>query len=95
MLDCVLIWFISSVAGELRIGAELVSAVVALSWPDVVGETRPVVGVLALDMGLDGCLFRLHITAREDLDWSWVSRCSLLCCMALISSPDSTLSTEL
>ena len=43
-----MVWCVSSFTGKLGTDVELVSIVVALSWPDV------------LDLGLDGGLFGLH-----------------------------------
>ena len=63
LLGCGLVWVISSLTGELRTGAGWASFVMALSRPDVLTETRPVVGVLALDMGLDCGLTKLQISA--------------------------------
>ena len=63
LLGCGLVWVISSLTGELRTGAGWASSVMALSRPDVLAETRPVAGVLALDMGLDCGLSKLQISA--------------------------------
>ena len=53
LLNCgsILVFIFSS--GELGTDVELVSTGVVIFWPDVEGETRPVVG-------LDGGLFELH-----------------------------------
>ena len=63
LLGCGLVWVISFLTGELRTGAGWASSVMALSRSDVLAETRPVAGVLALDMGLDGGLSKLQIPA--------------------------------
>ena len=54
LLSCGLVWVISSLTGELRTGAGWASSVMALSRPDVLVETRPVVRGLAL-----GILWRM------------------------------------
>ena len=53
LLDCGSILVFIFFTGELGTDAELVSTGVVIFWPDVEGETRPVVG-------LDGGLFELH-----------------------------------
>ena len=55
MLDCDLVWCVSSFTSELGTDVGLVSTDVTLSWPD------------ALDLGLDGGLFELYNPAVSSL----------------------------
>ena len=59
MLDCGLSWGDSVLTGELRTVVGWVTLVLALSRPDVLTKFRPVGGVPALVMGLDGVLCML------------------------------------
>ena len=59
MLECGLSWGDSALTGELRTVVGWVTLVLALSRPDVLTKFKPVGGVPALVMGLDGVLCML------------------------------------